>query len=370
MTSSFRLGRLAGIEIGANWSWLLVVALIVWSLASGVLPAANPGLAESTYLLMAVIAAALFFASLLAHEMGHALQARREGMEIDGITLWVFGGVARFRGRFPSGAAELRIAVAGPLVSLVLGVVFTGLALTLPLGSQVDGVLFWVGQINLTLLVFNLLPALPLDGGRILRAILWQRRRDFASATRTAARLGRLFGQILIGVGLALLIFQGIFSGAWLAFIGWFLLGAAEAEAQAAALDDPAGQLRVRELMVREPVTVAPQLTLDRFMDETFLAHRHTAYPVLDGGRPVGLLSFRQVLDVPRDSWPQLRVADRMLPAEQVPVLEADATAAEALQALAGGHLHRGLVRDDGQLVGLVSITDVARVLEAARGRR
>ena len=369
MTQSFRLGRLAGIDIGANWSWLLVVALILWSLASGVFPSSNPGLGDGTYLAMAAVAAALFFASLLAHEMGHALQARREGMEIDGITLWVFGGVARFHGRFPSGGAELRIAAAGPLVSLVLGVVFTGLALVLALGPEVDGVLFWVGQINFTLLVFNLLPALPLDGGRILRAILWQRRGDFGSATRTAARLGRFFGQVLIAVGLALLIFQGVFSGAWLAFIGWFLLGAAEAEARAAALDEPAGRLRVRELMVRDPVSVPPELPLDRFMDDVFLPLRHTSYPVLDRGRAVGLLSFRQVLDVPRDSWPQLRVADRMLPADRVPVLDAGATAAEALQVLAAGEPHRALVRDDGRVVGLVSITDVARVLEAERTR-
>jgi Zn-dependent protease len=235
MTSTFRLGKVAGIEIGAHWSWLLVVALIVWSLAAGVFPESNPGLSEGTYLAMATVAAVLFFASILLHELGHAIQAQRDGVAIDGITLWVFGGVARLRGEPPSASAELRMAVAGPAVSLLLGIVPLLAALLLPLPAAVDGVAFWLGQINLYLLVFNLLPALPLDGGRVLRALLWARRRDPASATRTAGVLGRAFAQLLIGAGLLLVIFVGDFGGLWLAFLGWFLLGAAEMELQVAA---------------------------------------------------------------------------------------------------------------------------------------
>jgi Zn-dependent protease len=370
MTASFRLGRIAGIEIGANWSWLLVVVLLVWSLAGDVFPSVSPGLSAATYLIMAIVAAALFFASLLAHELGHALQARREGMHIEGITLWVFGGVAKFTGRFPSAGAEFRIAGAGPLVSLALGAVFLAVALLLSRPPEVDGVLLWIGEVNLTLLVFNLLPALPLDGGRILRAALWERRRDFGSATRTAAGLGRLFGQLMIAGGVALVIFVGIFSGVWLAFIGWFLLGAAEGEARAAELEGPAGRLRVADVMVRNPVTVAPELTLEHFMNDIFLRYRHTAYPVHDGTRPVGLISFRDALESPRGAWPQLLVRDRMHPTERIPVLPATMSLADALSVLAGGRLHRALVHDDGDFVGLLSITDVARVLEAQRVRR
>jgi Zn-dependent protease len=195
MTSSIRLGRIAGIEIGANWSWLLIVALIVWSLADGVFPSVNPGYSDGTYLAMAIVAALLFFVSLLLHELGHAIQAQRDGIEIDGITLWVFGGVARLRGQMPSAGAELRVALAGPAVSLALGAFFLLVALALPLPGTVDGVLFWLGQINLYLLVFNILPALPLDGGRVLHAVLWARRGDFASATRTAAASGAASGR-------------------------------------------------------------------------------------------------------------------------------------------------------------------------------
>jgi Zn-dependent protease len=163
MNGNFTLGRVGGIELRINWSWLVVFALIVWSLAAGVFPSQNPGLSDGGYAAMAVAAAFLFFASLLLHELGHARQALREGMEIDGITLWLFGGVAQFKGSFPSAGAEFRIAIAGPLVSLGLGVGFVLLALA-GLPSAVDGVVAWLGYINLALLVFNLIPALPLDG--------------------------------------------------------------------------------------------------------------------------------------------------------------------------------------------------------------
>ena len=214
MTATFRLGRIAGIEIGAHWSWLLVVALVVWSLADGVFPDTNPGLADGTYLAMAIVATLLFFASILLHELGHAVQAQREGIAIEGITLWVFGGVASLKQEAPSAGAELRVALAGPAVSLALGVACLLAALAVPLPDAADGVLFWLGQINLYLLVFNLIPALPLDGGRVLRAILWARRRDYGSATRTAGKLGRSFGQGMIAAGLLLVIFVGAFSGA------------------------------------------------------------------------------------------------------------------------------------------------------------
>jgi Zn-dependent protease len=200
VTPSIRLGRIAGIEIGLNWSWLVVVALLVWTLASGVFPSTNPGLSDAAHLAMAIVATAAFFCSLLLHELGHALRARREGIEIEGITLWLFGGVARFKGAFRSAGAEFRVAIAGPLVSLALGVLFVLLTLTHP-PQAVGGVLAWLGYINLTLLVFNLLPALPLDGGRVLRAVLWHIKGDLARATRTAADVGRGFGYLFIAAG-------------------------------------------------------------------------------------------------------------------------------------------------------------------------
>ena len=368
MQSSFRLGRVAGIEIGANWSWLIVVALIVWVLAAGVFPESNPGLSDESYVAMAAVAACFFFASLLLHELGHAVQARREGIELDGITLWVFGGVAKFKGRFPSAGAELRIAVAGPLISLALGVAFLALALLLHLPAAVDGVVYWLGYINLILLAFNLLPALPLDGGRVLRALLWARKGDFGAATRTAARLGRLFGQVLIAWGLVVAILGGQIGGLWLAFIGWFLLMAAEGEAGLAEARTALEGLRVSDVMVRDPVTTPPDLTLRAFMDDVFLAHRHTSYPVTEDGSPLGLVSFRRVAGVPRDQWGQRRVRDCMVPVDDALVVAEDAELTDVVPQLAQTEPRRALVCEEGRLVGLMSITDAARVLEALGG--
>jgi Zn-dependent protease/CBS domain-containing protein len=364
---SIDLGRIAGIRIGINWSWLVVFALIVWSLAVGVFPSQNPGLSDGEYIAMALVAALVFFASLLLHELGHARQARREGMEIEGITLWLFGGVAQFKGAFPSAGAEFRVAIAGPLVSLVLGVLFVLVAVFAGLPNAVDGVVAWLGYINLTLLVFNLLPALPLDGGRVLRSTLWYFKGDLGSATRVAADVGRAFGFLFIATGIALLIFQGSFSGAWLAFIGWFLLQAATAEARYVATRQALDGLRVRDLMVRDPATVEADLTLGQFMDDVARSHRYTTYPVLEDGRPVGLLAFRSVAAVPRDEWDTRRVRDSMIPREKVPLLEEDEPAIDALAELSTSDVNRGLVVDNGHLAGFLSITDLARALEVRR---
>jgi Zn-dependent protease len=369
MSGNLTIGRFGGVEVRINWSWIVIFALIVWTLADGVFPDQNPGLSDGTYLAAALVAAALFFASVLLHELGHAWQARREGMEIDGITLWLFGGVAQFKGMFPSAGAEFRIAIAGPLVSLGLGVLFVLVALA-GLPSAADGVAAWLGYINLTLLVFNLIPALPLDGGRVLRAALWKARGDLRWATRIAADVGVAWGYLFIGLGLVMLIFQGSFSGAWLAFIGWFVLQAAKAEARYIATEEALDGLRVRDLMVRDPVTVDADSTLGQFMDDVAWSRRFTTYPVLDDGKPVGLLAFSSVAGVPRSEWDARRVRDTMIPLGRVPLLREDARAVRALEDLSGAGVNRGLVVDDGHLTGLLSITDLARALEVGRPRR
>jgi len=364
---SLTLGRIAGVRFGVNWSWLVVFALIVWTLATGIFPETNEGLSNGTYVAMALVAAFLFFGSLLAHELGHAIQARREGMEIEGITLWLFGGVAKFKGMFPSAGAEFRIAVAGPLVSLVLGLAFTLITWGLSLPGAVDGVAFWLGYINLTLLAFNLLPALPLDGGRIFRSALWAAKGDFAWATHIAARVGRGFGYLFIAGGVAMLIFQGTFSGAWLAFVGWFLLMAAGAEDRYLLARQALRGLHVRDLVVREPVTARPDLTIAEFMDDIVWKARHTTYPVTDNGHALGLLPFRCVAEVPRSEWETRTVADCMVPADQVPVVSEDDELFDAAAELSEGGIHRALVVDGDRFVGLLSATDVARALEIRR---
>ncbi len=371
MQSTFRLGRFAGVDVGANWTWLIVFALIAWTLAAGIFPETNPGLGEGTYWTMAAIAAVLFFASILAHELGHAVQARRDGMEIDGITLWLFGGVARFRGMFPSAGAEFRIAIAGPIVSLAIGVGFVLLSLV-ALPDAVDGVAAWLGYINLSVLVFNLLPALPLDGGRVLRSALWRARGDFAWATRIAAGAGRGFGFLLIGLGVFMLIVQGQFSGVWLGFLGWFLLTAAEAELRHSSTAQALGGLRVRDVMVREPVTAVSTQTIGDFLDTILWPNRYSTYPVVRDGRPVGLLPFACVAQTARRDWDARTVGDCMIPLDDVPQVRSDADLVATLVRLQepDGTGHALVVAGDGRLEGLLSLTDIARALETPRPRR
>ena len=367
MSPSLTLGRIAGIRIGVHWSWLLVFGLMVWTLSETVFPRQNPGLSEAGYRTMAVVAAVLLFVSVLLHELGHAVQARREGMEIDGITLWLFGGVASFRGTFPGPGAEFRIAAAGPLVTLVLGSAFAAFGAATDPAEAVDGVAFWLGYINFSLLVFNLLPALPLDGGRILRSGLWRLRRDFAWATRIAAEAGRATGLLLIGGGFVLFLLGGTVGGAWLAFLGWFVLSAAGAEAQHAEARKAISGLRVRDLMVPDPASARLDETLAQFMAGVGDHGRFTSYPVVDGDRVVGLLPTHAVLETPRGEWGRLRVGDRMLGLDQAPRLTPDDDLYAALSRLAEAGVSRGLVLDGERLAGYLAVDDVARRLSATR---
>ena len=367
MTSSLWLGRIAGIRIGLHWSWLVVFGLMVWTLSETVFPRQNPGLSEGDYRGMAVAAAVLLFVSLLLHELGHALQARREGMEIDGITLWLFGGVASFRGSFPGPGAEFRVAAAGPLVSLLLGLGFAGLAAATQPAESVDGVAWWLGYINLSLLAFNLLPALPLDGGRILRSALWALRGDAAWATRIAAEAGRASGLLLIGAGVVFFLLGGTLGGAWIAFLGWFVLSAAGNEARLAEARQAISGLRVRDLMVPDPVAARRDDTLAEFMAGLGDARRFTAYPVVSDGRVVGLLPTRSVLDIPRGEWAELQVGDRMLGLEDAPRLAPEDDLYAALSRLADAGVNRGLVLDGDRLAGYLAVEDVARRLGERR---
>jgi Zn-dependent protease/predicted transcriptional regulator len=366
VSSSLTLGRIAGIRIGVHWSWLLVFGLMVWSLSETVFPRQNPGLSEADYRTMAVAATVLLFVSLLLHELGHAIQARREGMQIEGITLWLFGGVASFRGSFPGPGAEFRIAGAGPVVTLVLGAAFTGFAAFADLPETVDGVSFWLGYINLSLLLFNLLPALPLDGGRILRAGLWRLRRDFLWATRIAAETGRATGLLVIAAGFVLFLLGGTFGGAWLAFLGWFVLTAAGGEARQAEARKAISGLSVRDVMVADPVAAERDQTLAEFAAALGDRHRFTAYPVVHEDRVVGLLPMGAVDDTPRDEWDTVQVGDRMLSLDTAPRLAPDDDLFTALSRMSEAGVNRGLVLDGDRLAGYLAVADVARRLETS----
>jgi Zn-dependent protease len=313
MNDSIHLGRLAGIRIGANWSLLVVFALITWSLASAQLPVEAPGQAAAAYWAVAVVTALLFFASLLAHEMGHALLARSMRIEIEGITLWLFGGVARFKADASGAGAELRIAAVGPGVSLGLAVVF--LLVAAALGAAGAPVLVvagasWLGVVNAVLGVFNLLPAFPLDGGRVLRALVWMRSGQQRAATVTATRVSAVFAYLMIALGVVFFFLGDIVNGVWLAFLGWFLLTAARAEAEGTVTRDALAGVRVADVMTPGPFTVPGWITVGELVERHLFTQRHSSYPIVDlDGRPQGLVT----VDVLRRVPPERRATTRLV---------------------------------------------------------
>lgn len=371
MEPSLTLVRVRGIPIGINWSWLLIFAIVVWSLSTALLPATYPGLDGSTYLVMALIAALLFFGSVLLHELGHALRALREGVPIEGITLWLLGGVARLRGLPPSAGAEFRVAVWGPAITLGLVAVF-GLAAVLGdrLGApeEVQGVVDYLARINALVLAFNLVPALPLDGGRLLRAWLWRRQQSYPAATRSAARAGQAFGGLLVAVGLLELFAGGGLGGIWSVFLGWFLIQASQSETTLALLRQALQGAKVRDLMSPDPVTLSPDVPVADLVDHRMEGRRFSGYPVTVGDELVGTVSLKTAAEVPPSERAERRVADVMVPVGDVPTLSPDDDAFEAVQALGAGH-GPGMVVEDGRLVGVLSATDVARAVDADLGR-
>ncbi len=370
MESSVTLLRVRGIPVGVHWSWLFIFALVVWSLATALFPATYPGLDGSSYLAMGLVSAGLFFASVIVHEIGHAFRALKEGVPIDGITLWLFGGVARLRGNPPSPGAEFRVAIAGPMITLALVCLFGAAALVADLADISESsraVLDYVTRINAIVLAFNLVPALPLDGGRVLRAWLWRRQGSFVAATRSAGRTGQVFGAILIAIGLLGLISGPGVGGVWLAFIGWFLLQAAQSETMAAQMRQALRGVRVRDAMNPVPVVVSPELPVSELLDVAD-RWRHSSFPVVKDGRLEGVMSLRALNGIV-GSEGERRVGDVMVDADEVTVVNPDQELFESLSQL-GPQTDRAMVVEDGRFVGIVSRADVIRALQLEQTRR
>jgi Zn-dependent protease/predicted transcriptional regulator len=370
MDENLRLGRLFGVRIGLNWSVLVIFALLVAGLAAGRFPLVAPERSGGAHLLAALVAALLFFASLLAHELSHAIVARRNGIEVEGITLWMFGGVAKLQGEAASPGAELRIAGVGPLVSLALGALFGalwwGTAALLGTGLTRE-VLQWLAIINVALAIFNLAPAAPLDGGRVLRALLWWRRGDRTSAAVTAARAGRLFGFLLVALGVVQLLLVPGFGGLWLVLIGFFIANAAAAEGSYAQVQAGLSGLRVADVMTPAPLVLPQHLNVEQAVDGYLLPNRFSSFPVVTPeGHPVGLVTLQRIKQVPREQWPVTSIQRVLTPLEEVTVAPPLEPLLEALRRVRQGGESRILVVHDGQVVGIVSPTDIARVLDRA----
>ena len=362
---SIRIGRLAGIPIGVQPLWVVIVALITWSLGAAYYPAQVSGIAPGLAYGLGLLSALLLFASILLHELGHAIVARRRGVAIEEIDLWLLGGVSRMKGYPKTAGDELRFAIAGPAVTLLIAAAFGALALALPSSSPaaLRSLVEYQVLINAVILVFNLLPAFPLDGGRVARALIWGRLGDLSRATAIAASIGRGFGYAMIGLGL-LATMGGLFSGIWLALIGLFVIFAAKAEEEGLRVRTAFAGREAGRFMSFPAVTVRADTTVEEAVEDFFVRYRYSAFPVLDGGRPVGLVDLGTAERVP----PSRRGATTVgQVAAQAPDLIVDEhqDVAELLQRPAFQRVGRAVVLTPDREVGILSITDVNRALRA-----
>ena len=371
MTASLRFGRIAGIPVGASWSALLIALLIAWSLGGQLLPAQVPGLVPAAYWLAGAAGAVLFLGSLLAHEVGHALVARRAGLRVRGITLWLLGGVAQLEDEPASPGDELRVAIVGPAVSLALAVGFGLAAAALSLaGVPTLAVVLaaWLALGNAALAVFNLLPAAPLDGGRVLRGLLWRRHGNRVRASVTATRAGVWVGAGLIAYGLL-----GAFTGwgigtLWTALVGWFLVTAARQERDQAILGRGLGGLRADQVMAPAPAVAPAWFTVDAFLRNYVEPWQATVLPLRSfDGRPAGVVTAAALYAVPHDRRHIVRAGDVAIPMSALLVVAPDQPVGDLTARLAGGRTV-AMVVAGGQLLGLITADDLARA--AAQGGR
>lgn len=375
MTATFRVGRFAGIGIGVHWSVLIIFGLLAWMLSASRFPAAYPGNPPWAYVVAGLSAAVVFLLGLLAHEVAHAVVAMRNNISVESITLWVFGGTARLRGDAPTPGAELRIAGIGPLVSLLIGLGFGGVAALLAPAGRADlmaGTFAWLAGINIFLAAFNMLPAAPLDGGRLLRAALWKWRGDRTWAAISAARAGRLLGLLLILFGLWQSLTGATIGGLWLALIGWFLFGAATGEERQARLGNALGGMRVADIMSPQPETAPADLTVAELVDHLMRTSRHSTFPLVDHGRPVGLVTLDRIRNVPPDRRSTTTLRDITCARDDLALASPTESVADLMPRLQQSADGRALVVSNDQLVGIVSPTDVSRAVRHAslRNRR
>ena len=385
MRAGMRLGHVGGVEIFADWSLLVVFALIAYSLAAGVFPSWHPDWGTPVALATALGAALLFLASVLVHELAHALVGRLGGVRVRRITLFMLGGIAHLEGEPRTWRTELVMAAAGPVTSFVLGFAFLWLAGLVAGPIEVDPadpgsalaalsplatLLAWLGPVNLMLAAFNLLPGFPLDGGRVLRALLWGASGNLRRATRWASWSGRVLGGVLVGTGLLMLfglaaplLGGGPASGLWLMFIGWFLHSAALASYAELVVKETLSAVPVARLMQTRLTRVDPDLTVQRLAEEHMMASGQRVLPVERGGRFLGLVSLSDLQKSEPRAWSRMSAAEIMTPVERLAWVRPGADAGEALAELARRNVNQLPVLDDDRLVGLLRREDLIKWL-------
>ena len=370
MRPTIRLGRIFGIDIGLHYSWGIIALLIVFSLA-GHFQGVNPQWSMALRWSLAAITALLFFASILAHELSHAAVAKARGIPVRSITLFALGGVANIEREASDAASEFWMAIAGPIMSLLIGLSFLGIARAggwqpesgtppapLPAG------LVWLGYINVALALFNMIPGYPLDGGRVLRAIVWGINHNLVRATKIAAGVGQFIAIAFIVFGFFRFFYAGSFGGLWLAFIGWFLSDAAAASHAGAEVSAALAQVRVGDVMSRDCPAIDGNMNLRTFAEDHLLRTGRRCFIVLENGRQWGLVTINELKRMERNRWPFTTVAGIALPLEQLVSVSPETSLTSAFELMARKDLTQLPVISNGELAGVISRGQVQQFME------
>lgn len=385
MGTGFRIGRLAGVDIHIDWSLLIIFFLIAYSLGTGLFPRWHPEWSTMQSWMTALLAAILFFVSVLLHELSHALVGRRHGIEVRRITLFVFGGMAHMESEARYWHGELWMAIVGPITSLAIGIACTTIAVYLTGPENIDPdnmmrslaalgavptLLLWLGQINILLGIFNLVPGFPLDGGRVLRAVLWGITGDLYRATRWATAAGQAIAWILIAGGVAMMLGYrmplfgtGFVSGLWISLIGWFLSNAALASYRQLQLKASLEHVPVSRLMQTRFSSVAPNLTVDRFIEEYFLHSDQRGFPIVERDRLIGMVCLQDIRKLDRSAWPSRTVRDIMTPANSLIRIAPQDDVFKALSLLGASKVNQIPVVENEQVRGLMRREDILKWL-------
>ncbi|RPI33111.1 MAG: CBS domain-containing protein [Chloroflexota bacterium] len=386
MRSGLKLARLFGINIYIDWSWIFIFLLVTWNLAAGVFPQIHPEWSLGLNIAIGLAASLLFFGSVLAHELAHSLVAKASGLPVRRITLFIFGGVSNIEREPPSPLTEFLISIVVPLTSLILGALFIvlGGASLMSVGTSLGNptqalrnldplstLLIWLGPINILLGIFNLIPGFPLDGGRVLRSILWAATNNLRTATRWATLVGQIVAWLFIIAGIAMafgvripFFGTGIISGLWLAFIGWFLNNAASQSYQQVVVEDMLEGVPVSRLMRPNAPTVDPNIPVSGLVDQFIMGTDERAFPVVVENRLVGLVCLEDVRKVPRTAWDETQVGQIMTPADKLDIVNPREDANDALNKLVRRDIRQMPVVQNGQLVGMLRRRDIMRWLQ------
>ncbi len=367
MLSSFKIGKIFGIEIGVHWSWVFIFALITWSFADGILKEYFPDWSDARRWSVGFVVAVIFFSSILLHELSHSLVAKARGIPVSGITLFVFGGVSNLGREAQSAGEEFQIAIVGPLTSLVIGAFFAVLwaALQGP-APDVAAIAGYLAFINGIIAAFNMLPGFPLDGGRVFRSIVWARNRNLLRATRTAARTGEFVAYALMAAGAIQFFFNPI-GGVWMFLIGLFLRNASTTSYEQMVLQTALAGVSASEVARTDYTPVPPDMTVAQLVSDYMLAGRGRAYPVMAGQELLGLITLTDAQRLEREQWPTTTVYRAMTPFERLRTVAAEEDAVRVLQIMSEADVNQVPVVAGRLLRGIVSRGDVLRLIQVRR---